>query len=71
MIHGLGDDSFGSYRLHIFGRPDDSGGGFSLVAVEETICGNQGSAAKRASVRAAGYRPVCQVEDLCHLLGLL
>jgi hypothetical protein len=37
MIVGLGDDSFGSYRLRIFGRPDESGGGFSLMAVEETI----------------------------------
>ena len=35
-VVGLGDDSVGGYRLHIFGQPTDSGGGFSLMAVEAT-----------------------------------
>ena len=34
-VVGLGDDSVGGYRLHIFGQPIDSGG-FSLMAVEAT-----------------------------------
>jgi hypothetical protein len=35
-VVGLGDDSLGGYRLHIFGQPIDGGGGFSLMAVEAT-----------------------------------
>ena len=35
-VVGLGDDSLGGYRLHIFGQPTDSGGGFSLMAIEAT-----------------------------------
>ena len=35
-VVGLGDDSVGGYRLHIFGQPTDGGGGFSLMSVEAT-----------------------------------
>jgi hypothetical protein len=35
-VLGLGDDSFGGYRLHIFGQPNDSGEVFSLIGVEAT-----------------------------------
>jgi hypothetical protein len=38
-VTGLGDDSVGGYRLTIFGQPTDSGGDFSLMAVEATtVC---------------------------------
>jgi hypothetical protein len=41
-VTGLGDDSVGGYRLHIFGQPSDSGGGFSLMAVEATTMCQRG-----------------------------
>jgi hypothetical protein len=41
-VIGLGDDSVGGYRLHIFGQPTDSGGGFSLMAVEATAMCQRG-----------------------------
>jgi hypothetical protein len=41
-VTGLGDDSVGGYRLHIFGQPTDSGGGFSLMAVEATTMCQRG-----------------------------
>jgi hypothetical protein len=41
-VVGLGDDSLGGYRLHIFGQPTDSGGGFSLMAVEATTMCQRG-----------------------------
>lgn len=41
-VIGLGDDSLGGYRLHIFGQPTDSGEGFSLMAVEATALCQRG-----------------------------
>jgi len=35
-VVGLGDDSVGGTRLHVFGQPSESGEGFSLMAVEAT-----------------------------------
>ncbi|HSF84391.1 MAG TPA: SH3 domain-containing protein [Acidimicrobiia bacterium] len=35
-VTGLGDDSEGGIRLHVFGQPTDSGEAFSLMAVEAT-----------------------------------
>lgn len=40
-VTGLGDDSLGGYRLHIFGLPTDIGG-FSLMAVEATTMCQRG-----------------------------
>jgi len=40
-VTGLGDDSLGGYRLHIFGQPTGSGG-FSLMAVEATTMCQRG-----------------------------
>lgn len=31
---GIGDDSEGGFRLHVFGQPTDGGEGFSLMSVE-------------------------------------
>lgn len=43
-VVGLGDDSVSALRLHVFGRPDDSGDGFSLATVEATsFCARSGS----------------------------
>ena len=41
-VIGLGDDSVGGYRLHVFGQPTESGGGFSLMAVEATTMCQRG-----------------------------
>jgi len=41
-VTGLGDDSLGGYRLHVFGQPTESGEGFSLMAVEATILCQRG-----------------------------
>ena len=41
-VTGLGDDSLGGYRLHIFGQPTDSGEGFSLMTVEATTLCQRG-----------------------------
>lgn len=41
-VIGLGDDSLGGYRLHTFGQPTNSGGGFSLMAVEATAMCQRG-----------------------------
>lgn len=35
-VVGLADDALAGLRLHVFGQPDDSGGGFSLGSVEAT-----------------------------------
>ena len=35
-VTGLGDDSEGGIRLHVFGQPTDSGESFSLMSVEAT-----------------------------------
>jgi len=40
-VTGVGDDSLGGYRLHIFGQPTDSGS-FSLMAVEATMMCQRG-----------------------------
>jgi hypothetical protein len=36
-VVGIGDDSVGGYRLHIFGQPSEGGEGFSLKSVEATV----------------------------------
>jgi hypothetical protein len=41
-VIGIGDDSVGGYRLHIFGQPTESGEGFSLKSVEATIMCQRG-----------------------------
>jgi len=39
-VVGFADDSVRGLRLHVFGQPTESGGGFSLMAVEATsLCG--------------------------------
>lgn len=35
-VVGIGDDTQGGFRLHVFGQPTDGGEGFSLMAVEAT-----------------------------------
>lgn len=35
-VVGVGDDSVGGFRLHVFGQPTQGGEGFSLMAVEAT-----------------------------------
>ncbi len=35
-VVGIGDDSEGGFRLHVFGQPTEGGDGFSLMAVEAT-----------------------------------
>lgn len=39
-VTGLGDDSLGGYRLHVFGQPTDRG--FSLMAIEATTMCQRG-----------------------------
>lgn len=41
-VVGLGDDSVGGYRLHVFGQPTESGEAFSLMAVESTALCRRG-----------------------------
>ncbi len=39
-VVGIGDDSVRGFRLHVFGTPDESGEGFVLKSVEQTVlCG--------------------------------
>ena len=39
-VVGIGDDSVLGFRLHVFGTPDESGEGFVLKSVEQTVlCG--------------------------------
>lgn len=39
-VVGIGDDSVRGFRLHVFGAPDESGEGFVLKSVEQTVlCG--------------------------------
>jgi hypothetical protein len=40
-VVGLGDDSIGGYRLHVFGTPDE--GAFVLKSVEQTLLCSRGS----------------------------
>lgn len=35
-VVGIGDDSLGGFRLHVFGQPAEGGAGFSLKTVEGT-----------------------------------
>lgn len=41
-VVGLGDDSVGGFRLHVFGQPTESGEAFSLMAVESTALCQRG-----------------------------
>jgi uncharacterized protein YraI len=41
-VTGFGDDSVGGVRLHVFGQLNDSGDGFSLMAVEATTLCQRG-----------------------------
>ena len=41
-IVGLGDDSVGGYRLHIFANPAEEGDGFVLKSVERTTLCSRG-----------------------------
>ena len=39
-VVGLGDDALRGFRLHVFGTPSESGEGFVLRSVEQTLlCG--------------------------------
>lgn len=42
-VVGLGDDAIRGERLHVFGTPDDSGDGFSLMSVERTVLCSRGA----------------------------
>jgi hypothetical protein len=49
-VVGLGDDSIGGMRVHVFGKPLESGSGFSLGSVEATdFCLRGGSPSQRCA----------------------
>ncbi len=42
-VVGIGDDSVGGWRLHVFGQPTAGGEGFSLMSVEATVFCQRGT----------------------------